>query len=238
MSNQMSNAPMIPSGSTSFFQTWMDALTKPNEQTYAMMASSPNAKAMTAYIWMFIATLVEFFVFSLVQGAEVRRVLEQQGYGQNLPGGGLGTTLITAVCGAPVLAVVSVVFFAIGTAIVQWIAKMFGGRGTFDQMAYAFAAIAAPYGLVSAVFSLLGAIPFVGFCFRLILGLAGLYALVLQIMAVKGVNQFGWGSAIGSLFIPGLVIGLVCCCVAFAASAALGPVLGNIFSTINQSLTP
>lgn len=238
MSNQMSNAPMMSSGSSSFFQTWMDALTKPNEQTYAAMASSPNAKATTAYLWMFIATLVEFFVVALVQGTMMREILQQQGYSGDLPGGGLGATLITAVCGAPVLAVVSVLFFAIGVAIIQWIAKMFGGHGTFDQMAYAFAAIAAPYGLVSAVLSLLGAIPFVGFCFRLILGLAGLYILVLQIMAVKGVNQFGWGPAIGSLFIPGLVVGLACCCVAFAASATLGPVIGNIFSTINQSLTP
>ncbi len=35
MSNQMSNAPMMSAGPTSIFQTWINALTKPNEQTYA-----------------------------------------------------------------------------------------------------------------------------------------------------------------------------------------------------------
>jgi hypothetical protein len=66
--------------------------------------------------------------------------------------------------------------------------------------------------------------------------LAGLYILVLQIMAVKGVNQFGWGPAIGSLFIPAIAILLVCCCAAAIVGALTGAALGNIFSTINQSL--
>jgi len=55
----------------------------------------------------------------------------------------------------------SVVLFAIGVALIQWIAKMFGGRGTFEQLAYTFGAIQAPFYLISAVFALLGAIIFV-----------------------------------------------------------------------------
>ena len=115
---------------------------------------------------------------------------------------------------------------------------MFGGKGTFDQTAYCLAAIAAPYAIASGLLSALGAIPYVGFCFRLILGLAGLYMLFLQITAVKGVNQFGWGQAAGSVLLPGLVIFLVCCCLVFAISLATGAAIGNIFSSINQSLVP
>jgi hypothetical protein len=238
MSNQTSNAPIMQGrGSSSFFQTWINALTKPSEQTYAEMAVSPNAKATTAYLWVFVAVLVEFFFASLVQGATVRQVLQQQGLTENLPTSGLSVALITAICGAPILAVVSVIFFALGTALIQWIAKLFGGTGTFDQMTYAFGAIAAPYGLVSAVFALLGAIPFVGFCFRIVIGLAGIYVLVLNIIAVKGVNRFGWGQAVGSVLIPWAALFAVCCCAILAASAVLGPTIGNIFSEINRSLT-
>jgi hypothetical protein len=227
----------MSSGPKPFFQVWMDALTKPSETTFAEMAASPNAKAMTAYLWMFVALLIELFFTSLVQGTVVRDALRQQGVGNNLPGGGLGITLISAVCGAPIGAVIGTVFFAIGVAIVQWVAKMFGGRGTFDQLAYSFAAISAPYGIVAAVFILLSAIPFVGLCFRIVLGLAGLYVVVLEVMAVKGVNQFGWGPALGAVFIPGLVIGFLCCCLAVGISATLGATLGNVFNSINQSLT-
>jgi len=234
--NQMSNAPMPSSGgSKSFLQVWIDALTKPNENTFAEIASSPNAKAMTAYLWVFVGALVQLFFTFLVQGAVMRRMLVQQGLGGNLPGGGVGVTLIGAFCGGPIFAVISVVFFAIGTAIIQWIAKMFGGRGTFDQLAYAFAAISAPFSIVSAVFILLSAIPFVGFCFRIVLGLAGLYVLVLEIMAVKGVNQFGWGQAIGSVLIPGLVIGLLCCCLIGGISMAAGAGLKGLFQQLQQS---
>ncbi len=229
--------PAMSSGPKPFFQVWVDALTKPSELTFAEMAASPNAKAMTAYLWVFITLLIELFFVSLLRGTLVRETLRSQGLGGGLPGGGLGIILITAVCGAPILAVIGTILFAIGVAVVQWIARMFGGRGTFDQLAYALAAIGAPYALVATVFILLGAIPFVGFCFNIILWLAGIYIFVLEIMAVKGVNQFGWGAAIGSLLIPGLVIGFLCACIIGVMIFALGPVIGNVFSSINQSLT-
>jgi hypothetical protein len=238
MTNQMSNTPMTPAGPTSFFQTWVPALTKPNEQTYAEIAGSPNAKASTAYLWVFLSSIVASLITLIVQGATVRERLALSGISTDRFGNGIGVVLITLLCGTPIFALIGTAVFAIIVAIVQWIAKMFGGKGTNDQLAYAFAAIGVPYSLISSVFILLSAIPFVGFCFRLILGLAGLYILVLQVMAIKGINQFGWGPAIGSLFIPGLVVGLLCCCVFFILGAAMGPMIGNIFSSINQSITP
>jgi hypothetical protein len=238
MSDQLSNAPLTPAGPTSIFQTWINALTKPNEQTYRDIAASPNAKATTAYLWMFISSIVTSIITLIIRGATIRDRLSQSGLSTDQVGTGIGGILVALICVVPILAAIGTLFFAIGVAIIQWIAKMFGGTGTFDQMAYTFAAISVPYSLVSAVFILLSAIPYVGGCFSVILGLAGLYILVLEIMAVKGVNQFGLWPAIGSLFIPGLVVGLFCCCIFVALGAALGPAIGNVFSTINQSLNP
>jgi hypothetical protein len=103
-------------------------------------------------------------------------------------------------------------------------------------LAYAIAAILTPFYLVSTVLTLLAAIPFVGYCFVAVSALAGLYVLVLEIMAVKGVNQFGWGQAIVSLLLP---VFLLVCCVAvgvFGLLQALGPRINEIFNTIQQSL--
>ena len=240
MNDQM-NAPMSPapmSGSPApFYQVWMNALTKPNEQTFADMAASPNAKMSTAFLWVFAGSLVQFLFASLVQPAYMRQMMQQYGGGGQFQfGGGIGERLITAVCGAPIAAVVSVVVFAVVVGIVQFLAKMFGGRGTFDQLAYTLAAIATPFALVSSVLTLLSAIPYVGLCFSAVSLLAGLYALVLQVMAVKGVNQFGWGQAAGSLLLPVVIL---CCCLAaavFGAISLLGPAIGNTFSSINNSL--
>ena len=237
MNMPVSNAPTPSSGgSKSFFQVWIDALTKPSEETFAEIASSPNAKATTAYIWVFVTALIELFFSFLINGALVRRAFEQQGFGGSLPGGGVGIALVGAVCGGPIFAVVITIFFAIGAALIQWIAKMFGGKGTNDQLTYSFGAIAAPFYLISTVFVLLGAIPYVGYCFSNLLGLAGLYVLVLEIMAVKGVNQFGWGEAIGSVFIPIVVVFIVCCCLGAIASAAFGAAFKGLLQQFQNGL--
>jgi len=241
MNMPVSNAPMPSSGgSKPFYQVWIDALTKPNENTFAEIASSPNAKAMTAYIWVFVGYLVEFFLSALVSGtrmASYRSLFQQYGLGNagGLGRGGIVATLILAICGGPILAVIATVFFAIWTAIIQWVAKMFHGQGTNEQLAYAFAAIVAPFAIVSGVLSLLAAIPYVGFCFNAILAIAGIYAVVLNVMAVKGVNRFGWGEALGSVFIPGIVIGLVCCCLIGGISMAAGAGLKGLFQQIQQN---
>jgi hypothetical protein len=233
MSEQM-NTPMLPppSGVSEWVSVWRDALTRPSEKTFASIARSPNAKSTTAFLWIFLGSLVNFFLASLVQGAMMRQILQNSDLGiEGIPAGA-GGGLITAICGAPIGAVISVAMFAIVVGIVQFIAKMFGGVGTFDQLAYSIAAIVTPFYLVSAVLTLLSAIPAVGWCFGILGFLAGLYVLALEVMAVKGVNQFGWGQALASLLLP--VFAIACCLsiAVFGIMQALAPQLMEIFNSI------
>ena len=230
--SQLDNTPIMQNGSAEpFYQIWIKALTKPNENTYAEIGNSPNAKATTAYLWVFLCSLVASFFSIIVQQITLGSRLSQDGSSR-----GIGAIALIVICGTPIAAAVGTVFFALFVALIQWIAKMFGGRGTNDQLAYTYAAIGAPYSLVSSVFILFSAIPFVGICFRLILGLAGLYILVLQIMAVKGVNQIGWGQAAASALLPGFTILLVCGCVVGISLVAMGPAIANVFHQIQQGV--
>jgi Flp pilus assembly pilin Flp len=237
--NEDMNTPMSPepAGFSSWLSTWMEAVTKPNEQTYVKIANSPNAKMSTAFLWVFIGSLINVFVVSLMQGAIMGRMMQNYNVdGFSVEGAGMG--IVSAICGAPIGAIVSVVFFAMFTGVVQWVAKMFGGTGTFEQLAYVFAAITVPFTLISSVLTLFGAIPYVGACFGLLGFAAAIYVLVLELMAVKGVNQFGWGPAAGALFLPGIVI---FCCVAvvvFGAISLLAPAISDTFNQINQGLIP
>ncbi len=232
--NEPTNAPMLPppSGVSEWVRVWRDALTRPSEQTFSRIALSPHAKTTTALLWIFIGSLVSSLLALPAQGALMRQMIQNMGLEeQGFPAAGGG--IMTAICGAPIGAVISVVLFAVVIGIVQALAKMFGGRGTFDQLAYAIAAILTPFYLVSGVLSLLSAIPvpFVGACFGLLGFAAAIYVLVLEVMAVKGVNQFGWGPAIGSLLLPVLAIA---CCLAVAVGAVLSmvsPELRDIFLT-------
>jgi len=237
MSEQM-NAPMLPppSGVSEWISVWRDALTKPSDQTFARIAQSPNAKLTTALLWVFLGSLVNALLGSLVQGAIVRQMMQNAGFGGNefprMAGGGL----LAVICGAPIGAVISVVVFAAVVGIVQLLAKMFGGRGTFDQMAYAIAAIVAPVSLINSLFTLLAAIPYVVYCAGLVSFLLLIYVVVLEVMAVKGVNQFGWGQALGSYFSPLLVIA---CCFSISVIGILrmlGPSISDIFNSITTPM--
>lgn len=232
MSEQM-NAPMLPppSGVSEWVSVWRDALTKPSDLTFSRIASSPNAKATTALLWVFLGALVNFFLAALVQGPIMRQMMQNSDFGvQGFPAAGGG--LIAAICGAPIFAVIQVVLFAIVIGVVQAIARMFGGRGTFDQLTYSIAAIVTPFYLVSGVLTLLSAIPYAGFCFGPLAFLAGIYVLVLEVMAVKGVNQFGWGQAIASLLLP--ILAIACCIsiVVIGLFQALAPQMRDIFNSI------
>jgi hypothetical protein len=228
--NEEMNSPMPPepAGFSSWFSTWREAVSKPNEQTYIKIASSPNAKMTTAFLWVFIGSLINVFIASLMQGAIMGQMMQNYDI-EGFSNGGTGVGIITAICGAPVGALISVLFFALFTGVVQWLAKMFGGTGTFEQLAYVFAAITVPFSLISSVLTLFGAIPYVGACFGLLGFAAAIYVIVLELMAVKGVNQIGWGQAAGALFLPSIVI-LCCVGIVFAGLASyLIPVFRDTF---------
>ena len=237
---ELHSAPVLEpeARSESFWQTWQKALTQPNELTYAQISSSPAAKATTAYLWIFVAGLIQFFLSALVQGQMIRN-LSRYGFdlGDIAPRGGAGL-LVSLLCLAPITAAIATLVFAVWVAVVQWLARMFGGTGNYDRLAYALAAIAAPYSILAGILSLFGAIPYVGLCFSGILFLAGIYVLVLQVMAIKGVNTIGWGGAIGAFLIPGLVLAFLCACLFGISIAALVPIMRQTFPNSFPNFQP
>lgn len=245
--NEQPNAPLAtgPAGAgfTEWFSTWMTAVTKPNEQTYAMLAEHPDARSNNrAFIWIFLASTVSALISGVLQA-----ILELAGVRSPTPsigdlfGGGASqsgmVSLGVAICGSPIAGAIATLFFAIGVGIVQWIAGMFKGTGTYSQLAYTLAAISVPFTLVSSILTPLSAINYVNICTGVLGFGLGIYALVLQVMAVKAVNRFGWGEAAGSVLLPGVVL---CCCIfgAFAALGAMGFAISDTFNSINQSITP
>jgi len=241
MEQMPSNMPVMESkpGPAGWLAVWIKAVTKPNEQTFIEISESPDATTRTALIWVFIAGtisgIIQAFLSTIHSALGTTPQIPIPGLQQFAPSGGSANPLVTLVmslCLAPVAGLISALFFALGAAIIQWIAKLFGGTGTFEKLAYTIAAISVPITLVASVLSLLSAIPFIGLCFSVVTLILFLYALVLEIMAVKGVNRFGWGPAVGSVLIPAAVIGLSCCCLIFAGGALLGSTIDNIFSNL------
>lgn len=232
----MSNEPMP------WYQVWIAAITKPNEENFRKLAALPNAKPSTAYLWIFLAYMVTFAVVAVAQIViglpNMADQFSELGM-ESLPVADMSGSLVGLICITPFVAGFSILGFMIGTALIQWAAKLFGGTGSYDKLAYVFGAIQAPMMLASSVFVLLAMIPFVGMCFSIFsLGIS-IYMLVLQVLAVKAVNNFDTGKAIGSVLLPGLVFFLfICCCfvIVIGGLTAVSPAIGDIFSEINQNL--
>ena len=244
--NEQSNLPVStgPTGApgiASWVSTWMTAITKPNEQTYAVMAEHPDAQTNSrAFTWVFLAGTVSALISGVLQA-----LAGLAGYAPQTPGltdlfggdagRGVAFTLGVAICSSPIAGAIGTLFFAIGVAIVQWVAKLFKGTGTFSQLAYTLAAISVPVTLLSGLLTPFSAVPVLGVCTGLISILVGLYAIFLQLAAVKGVNKFGWGEAAGSVFLPGLVVAC-CLIVLISALAAMGVAIGDTFNSIQNTL--
>jgi hypothetical protein len=234
--SEFSNEPIVPGSvpEMSLIDTWIDAFTKPREETYARIVAQPSASATKAFLWVFLASLLTSIVGAVVslggqQMESIRQLLPPE-IASQLPVGADPTIGIgTVICGAPVGALFAVLFFAISTALVQWVAKLFGGTGTFDKLAYAFSSFAVPYSVVSALLALLGIIPFVGILTGLISFALSIYVIVLEVLAVKAVNRLDTGKAAGAVLLPWLAIVLIVCCCIIASVSLLAPVMGETF---------
>jgi hypothetical protein len=233
-----------PSGAEmSMVETWIAAVTKPSESTFAEIAAQPGATTGKAFLWVGLASLVTAFISAITQSVGKGSAMDM--YRDFLPpdlayalpsGGGSGMSFGAIICGAPLGAILGVIFFAIGVGLIQWVAKLFGGTGSYEKLAYTFAAITVPVSAVMAVLSLLGLIPFIGVLFGIASFGVSIYSIVLQVLAVKAVNGLDTGKAVGSVLLPGLVIFIfVCCCVVIGV-AAMGPMIGEVFNEINQGL--
>lgn len=242
MEQTPSNMPVMASkpGVAGWFSIWMKAVSKPSEQTFVEIAESPDAKMQTAFIWVFIAGTITALVSGIVQGITAfmggapalppipgleqyidPSMLEQSSSSPMV-------TLITGICGAPVAGLIAIPFFALGVAIVQWIAKLFKGEGSFEKLAYAYGAITVPVSLVSAVLTLFSVIPFIGACFGFISLGVSIYAIVLQVFAVKAVNRFpSFGPAVGAVLIPTFVIFVFACLCLLVFGTAIAGLIGS-----------
>jgi hypothetical protein len=235
---------MAPEGDSamSMVQTWTAAMTKPNEGTFARIAAQPGATASKAFLWVFVASILTSLASLIAQAASfggqsmMRQFLPPE-LARELPMGaapsiGFGTVI----CGAPVGAIFAVIGFAIVTGLIQWVAKMFGGVGSFEKLAYTFSAISVPYSVIAAVLAILGIIPFVGILTGLIGFALAIYVVVLEVLAVKAVHRLDTGKAAGAVLLPALVFFIIICCCVIAGLALMGPAIAEVFDSINQSL--
>ncbi|MHC1782521.1 MAG: YIP1 family protein [Anaerolineaceae bacterium] len=223
----MEPAPSQPAESLTWFDTWIQAVTRPSVATFERIVRDPKASTTRAFLWVFITSLIGYaFIMAGQMAFGGSTGAAMLGGRSNLGG---GEALMIFLCQTPIMAVLSIVGLVISAGITTLIARALGGSGTFSQLVYAFAAYQAPLALVSGV---LGAIPFVIFLSFFL----GFYGIVLNVIAVKAVHRFGWGRAIVSSVVILFGILVLIAVVTIAILALMGPAIQNVFNNVIQQI--
>ncbi len=225
-------------------ETWIAAVTEPNVNTFTNIAGQSGASLSKAFLWVLLAFLITAFSKAIAQTAGmgqsmkmIRDMLPPE-LAREIPanlgsGGGIATRIGAIICGAPLGAIVGVLFFAISVALILWVAKLFGGTGEFEKLAYAFAAIMVPIAVVNGGLALFGMIPFVGIFFGLVSFIVSIYSLILRILAVQAVTGLDSGKSAASVILPWLIVFIfICCCVALFG-ALFGKALSDALGQMN-----
>lgn len=187
--------PTAPFSFQGLLQKYQAVLTRPYVTTFD--AELPRANWQDVWIGLVILALAEA-IFGYITGLEFRSV--------NQPGPNAGSaigTLIGAFIG-----------FFIWTAVLQLIARLFGGTASFLTYAYVLALVWVPIGVIQAV---IGIVPILGG----IVGFAAfLYGIYLTVLATQSAQRVTQGKAWWIVLIPAL------------AAFALALVLALVFSIV------
>jgi hypothetical protein len=202
------------------WQTWLNVLTHPEDATFEQERVKPNATLSTALIYIVIGAVVSA-IFGFIgagltlpsQMTMVQNMLAQA----NLPPEAksqlanlLTSGMMTGMAG--VGGIVSIIWapigFLIGVGILYLIARLLGGTGDFGNYAYLIATFQAPLTIAEAI---VGLVPVLGGC---VVGILGIYGLVLTYFATKVAHNLTSGRAIAVILIPIGVVILLALCVA------------------------
>ena len=219
---------------------WIKVFTKPSDTTFAGILAHPEATAKSAYLWIFLVGALSGLVSGLVQflGTLIglRQLAPELGEVSGLSGIFGAAGLMGALCGAPIAGVFSLIGFIIFAAIIHGSARFLGGQGSYDKMAYSFGAVVAPLTLISTLLTPFNLIPFVSFCILPVIILLGLYALFLEVAAIKAVHGFGWGGSAAALLMPTILIGMLCGIGFLGLLRIAGPSLNEILQQVQPGI--
>mgnify|MGYP001347553080 CR=1 FL=1 len=227
----------------SWLQSWIDVTTRPGEPAFEVERAKPQANLTTAAIWVGLVALVAG-IFDMIQGAIALRQFQAVGGLQGIlaqlnlppdvagpameqlnqlpaglvPGIGRPGVGFAALFGGIIGAIVSFIIFA---GLLQLVAKILGGTGSFGKYAYLLAAVYVPVTLVNSV---LGLVPLLGGCIAFILWI---YQLVLAYYATRVEHKLSSGRSIIVVLAPLVILLLIGCCFLGTIGGMLGLIMNS-----------
>ena len=167
-----------------------------------------------------ISTLVSSGLQLLTAPEEARAVV----------GGTLASNVGCSFCGGILGGIIG---FYLGNGIIYLGARIFGGSGEYGTQTYLQSLFSAP---ISMAASLVSIVPIVG---PIAAAAISIYAIVLNVRAVKVSHNLTTGKAVAAVIVPPIVVGLVVACLAVVVIVILalsGAAIGGVFEEIINTI--
>ncbi len=184
-------------------EVWSTAVMNPSVESFELILSDPAARPQRAYTWVFLTVTFSAIVNMIFMLSNIDSLIPASSL---MPSGySFGPVIVpTMICMAVFAGPFAILALIIGAGILQFIARLLGGVGTFREFVYVYGAILAPIALVSTAFNILplslsGITQLLGFALSI-------YQFVLVGKALKAVNQYSTGAAIKTLLAPIAII--------------------------------
>ncbi len=203
----------VPAGqSMPWYTVWTEVITHPSRDTFRRILADPTASPNRAYIWVAVLS----FIFGSLQ-AVFYQVTGVSPLGNARP----VSPAVLLLCGAILAPLFAVIGLALGTAILHGIAKLLGGIGTYNPLVYCLGAAQAPMSIASYLLTFITLVlsrggttgSLASLCVVPFSLAVGIYAIVLQVLAVDEVEKIGTGKAVLTVLIPTIILLLIVGCI-------------------------
>ncbi|OGN88705.1 MAG: hypothetical protein A2Y88_13680 [Chloroflexi bacterium RBG_13_48_10] len=211
----MSSEIVQPGKPRKWYEIWWDIFSHPGLAPFQSILNEPGHDITRGLIWVavtsFIVTLVSFLFSALM----IRNLMAD--YFGSMMFENYGGYTLYYLCSVILYPFFAILGIAITAGIYHWIAKLFHGKGNWDDLVFCLSAVTAPGTLVGGVIGIFSLLlfktPVLIFLPTMVSLAFAIYIIVLNVNAIKAVEDIGTWEAIGTMFIPAFVVGvLVVCC--------------------------
>ena len=178
--------------SYSWLETWQMAVFSPSELTYQSIYMDPKGNHTRILWWVSIVSVLSSVV-NLIVGLLLNTSSFTMRFNSFSSTSSGSFDILFGLISIPINLVFALISYYIWVGLIYLMAMILGGKAEYGKTAYVFAAIYFPINFIVALLSfipLLGALAAIPVVF---------YELVLLVIAIKAINQFGWMKAIISV---------------------------------------
>ncbi len=196
-----------PARSRTWYEIWLDVWTHPRAETFRSLLQESNHTPRRGFLWIAIVALLVAIITGYTSAQSFRSVEPA-----------FGNIYIYFICLVVLTPIFTVIGMIISAGIYHWLARLFGGKGTWGDLVFCLSAAAAPSSVVAGIifiasylFSALGLSPLVIIISLISIGVA-IYGFILIVFAVKAVENISTGSAVLTMLIPTIILGGLTIC--------------------------